>query len=981
MDVGDVGTTNNVIAGNFIGTDKTGTIGTGLGNIGDGVDVFGGASGNTIGGSIDAIGTAAGGNVISDSAVDGVSIWDDDTNVTMNNVVEGNYIGTDVHGTAALPNQGNGVSIVDGAANNTIGSMTAANRNVISGNHLNGVLIGVEPNPVPSDVPAPNNTVEGNYIGTDTTGEKVLGNRAAGVVVNAPGNTVGGTVAGTGNLISANGGDGVDIAKAAAANNNVQGNFIGTNLEGTFALGNSAHGVAVEQGANNNVVGGLTQGSATVISPGVGSMAGGAAAFVGNLISGNTKDGVDVSGSTSTENRIQGNFIGTAANGGAALGNAVGIVVEEAANNSIGGDDAGGGGGNLISGNHGDGVDISSAKGGNVSGANNLVEGNFIGTDLAGGAALGNGGAGVHVSGASDNFIGGTVLNQGNLISGNAGAGVQISSSGKIPDAGADNLVQQNRIGTNLQGTIALANAAGVTIQSGSGNQIGGADPNARNIISGNTGAGVSIQGTTTAGNLVQGNYIGTQVNAAAALGNGGAGVSIGDRPSGGTAVGDIIGGQAAGAGNLISGNGGDGVQITAASTTANQVQGNYIGTDVAGTAALGNAANGVEIASAGNTVGGAAAAGSVLPGVGSLTTAFAGNLISGNEQNGILLSGTGNNVQENFIGADATGAAALGNAAAGIAVTGSSNVIGGIDEEHGNLTTNVISGNEGAGVSISASENQLQGNFIGTDVSGTAALKNGVGVLIDGGHNTIGGTTPAARNVISGNASDGVFISGAGASGNLIAGNYIGVDVTGIARLANDVGVAVSASNNTIGGTPGDKQPGAGNVISGNQDEGILIENSGAMNNKVTGNYIGTTSNGELPLGNGMGVSIDDAPNNSIGGSTRVAGNVISANLGDGVYVSGENASNTKIQGNYIGLDAAGLAELGNFGAGVSIDGAPAPASAAAASARATSSPPTAATASTSPARRPWPTRCRAISSAPVLPARWSWETPRTAS
>ena len=188
------------------------------------------------------------------------------------------------------------------------------------------------------------------------------------MVVNAPGNTVGGTVAGTGNLISANGGDGVDIAKAAAANNNVQGNFIGTNLEGPSRSA-TAHGVAVEQGANNNVVGGLTQGSATVISPGVGSMAGGAAAFVGNLISGNTKDGVDVSGSTSTENRIQGNFIGTAANGGAALGNAVGIVVEEAANNSIGGDDAGGGGGTSSRATTATELTSSTAKGGNVSGA------------------------------------------------------------------------------------------------------------------------------------------------------------------------------------------------------------------------------------------------------------------------------------------------------------------------------------------------------------------------------------------------------------------------------------------------------------------------------------------------------------------------------------------------------------------------------------------------------------------------------------
>ena len=246
------------------------------------------------------------------------------------------------------------------------------------------------------------------------------------------------------------------------------------------------------------------------------------------------------------------------------------------------------------------------------------------------------------------------MLNQGNLISGNAGAGVQISSSGKIPDAGADNLVQQNRIGTNLQddrlGECGRRDHPERFRQPDRRGRSDAAEHHLRQYRGGRVDPGHHHRRQPG-----QGNYIGTQVNAAAALGNGGAGVSIADRPSGGTAVGDIIGGQAAGAGNLISGNGGDGVQITAASTTANQVQGNYIGTDVAGTAALGNAANGVEIASAGNTVGGAAAAGSVLPGVGSLTTAFAGNLISGNEQNGILLSGTGNNVQENFIGADAT--------------------------------------------------------------------------------------------------------------------------------------------------------------------------------------------------------------------------------------------------------------------------------------------------------------------------------------
>jgi len=184
-----------------------------------------------------------------------------------------------------------------------------------------------------------------------------------------------------------------------------------------------------------------------------------------------------------------------------------------------------------------------------------------------------------------------------------------------------------------------------------------------------------------------------------------------------------------------------------------------------------------------------------------------------------------------------------------------------------------------------------VQGNFIGTDLGGGVARGNhGDGVRINGAPNsTIGGTasppgTPPG-NVISGNGSDGVEISGSGATGNVVQGNFIGTNAAGTAAVGNDGdGVSlIGAFVNTIGGTTAE----ARNVISGNHTNGIKISGSGATVNCVQGNFIGTQMNGTSPLGNAShGVFItSSASNNTIGGTASGAGNTSAFNGGDGVF------------------------------------------------------------------------------------------------
>ena len=195
---------------------------------------------------------------------------------------------------------------------------------------------------------------------------------------------------------------------------------------------------------------------------------------------------------------------------------------------------------------------------------------------------------------------------------------------------------------------------------------------------------------------------------------------------------------------------------------------------------------------------------------------------------------------------------------------------------------------------------NRIEGNFIGTDVTGTVALGNGwAGVHVISPDNTIGGTDPSARNVISGNVSgNGIYISGAGASGNLIQGNFIGTDAEGTVALPNYRGIVIyhHASSNLVGGS----DPNTRNVISGNAISGVLISGS-ARGNLVQGNIIGMNAEGAAPLRNRVGVGISAGSSSNAVGLTETgsgAGNLIAGNV-EGVRVI--SASDNRIQGNII--------------------------------------------------------------------------------
>lgn len=492
----------------------------------------------------------------------------------------------------------------------------------------------------------------------------------------------------------------------------------------------------------------------------------------------------------------------------------------------------------------------------NVNGEN-TIQGNYIGTDLTGTVDLGNGVNGVAISqGSGGNRIGGPALGEGNLISGNNENGIVVVDPGSN-----SNVIQGNLIGTDITGNIDLGNGAGgVGIAWGASDTVvGGTEAGARNLISGNACAGVVINSSGTTGTLVKGNFIGTDATGTQALGNGCEGVFIGTGASE-----NVIGGATSGAGNLISGNIGNGITIVDVESTGNLIQGNFIGTDVTGTFSLGNADDGVLLLAPSNTIGG--------------VTSAARNLISGNQEQGIRMQGSeasGNIVQGNLIGVDSTGTAALGNGTdcchSGIVLHlgASNNTIG------GNVSgaRNVISANTAEGITIldtGTTANVVSGNFIGTDVTGTQDLGNAVdGIVLFAGaeDNSLGGTQAGSGNVISGNDGNGIAMYEMGTRGNMAQGNLIGTDLTGTLPLRNaghGVVIAAMASDNQIGGV----MSGAGNVVAFNNASGVLLASDAGTGNVVLSNSIYSNGNLGIDLGEddvspNDPFDVDSGPNN----------------------------------------------------------------------------------------------------------------------
>jgi hypothetical protein len=444
------------------------------------IELDGSQAGSNVSGlSITASDTTVDGLVINRFSSDGIDVVGGS-----NDVIQENYIGTDVTGAVALGNGRYGVGIYGGAASNRVGTdgdgvADAAERNLIAGNQSWGVIV--------ADPGSNQNMVAGNYIGTDVTGTAALANAGGGVAIwgGAQSNRVGvndqdAAPADDRNLISGNSGTGspgVLITDGGTDQNIVAGNYVGTDVSGTRALGNGGVGVFIEGGAQSNRVG--TNGD------GVDDAA------EANLICANAYQGIAILGPGTDQNVVAGNHIGVDATGNAVLGNGNnGVwVLQGAQSNRIGTngtDPDAAGEGNLIGGNAGSGVLISDAG---TDG--NTVAGNAIGTDPAGASHLGNGGSGVTISnGARNNPVGGSAA-LGNVIAFNQQFGVTVTDARTT-----GNTIRANSIFGNTELGIDLA-ADGVTL-----NHAGDANTGPNNlqnypvILTADPGTATTVSGT-----------------------------------------------------------------------------------------------------------------------------------------------------------------------------------------------------------------------------------------------------------------------------------------------------------------------------------------------------------------------------------------------------------------------------------------------------------------------------------------------------
>ncbi len=416
------GATDNTVVANRIGTNRAGS--AAIANGGNGIWITQGAHGNEIGGTEYSDGTGPQnnptgskgtvtpvfvvpplGNLVSGNAGDGVLI---DTG-SQDNVLNGNFIGTTASGDAALGNAGNGVAIIGADGNSLVGCQVVNNPfvyyNVVSGNELNGLLI------TNSD----DTTVQGNFFGVGADNTSAVGNADNGILVNGSSkDTVVGGVIPLGNVSSDNGQNGIDVAGTVSG----------------FITFNTFGGLLAFKGAAPNGNDGLL-----ITSTGGDNDA------RTNVFSGNTENGIELAGNA-TGVTVDPNIVGLTTNGGAALPNGGdGVLIDGAAyGNTIGGTVASVIPQNTFSGNDGYGLVITG------SAHDNTIFDSFIGPDVLGVTALGNGDGGVLVSGhAFANSIGDNSRAPVNLISGNSGNGVSLSA-GTIANLVIDNYIGLGRL-------------------------------------------------------------------------------------------------------------------------------------------------------------------------------------------------------------------------------------------------------------------------------------------------------------------------------------------------------------------------------------------------------------------------------------------------------------------------------------------------------------------------------------------------------
>jgi hypothetical protein len=644
------------------------------------------------------------------------------------------------------------------------------------------------------------NQITGNFLGIKPvgTGANVTG---ADVWLTSGGSQiVGGATPATRNVI---GGATWGLLLVGGSSEKVEGNLIGTNQAGTAASTPAlTYGVIIQSGTSN-VIDGTT-------------------AAARNVISGTDRAvylyEAGTSGTGTNGNVVEGNYLGTDVTGTAAIPNNFGVMDSGTGPNTIGGTVAGAG--NLISASYSDGVFLGAA---NQACTGVKVQGNEIGTNAAGTAALGNP-VGIYLNGCKSVTIGGATALAGNVISGSSSAGIQIDTGASFPTASP--VIEGNLIGTDAAGSAAIANSTGIQITGVPGSTIGGSVAGAGNLISGNAGIGLYLTGGAT-GTHVYGNKIGTNLAGTGSIANNIA-MYIDHSP------GTIIGGGTAGLGNLVSGNVSTGVYLADSPAT---VQGNEIGTNLAGTASV---SNGTGIFMVGNT-----GATTLIGGL----SAGQGNLISGNHNNipyGIFLNDSAQVLIEGNTVGLSSGGGALGNSAGGIYVD---------DFSH-----NVSIGGTAAGAANTIASNGGAGIKIGSDGSDTGT----VGIQI-------------RRNSTFGNIGPGIQLAGDSSPSACATGPSIGAD-------PNDnipCPVVSSASTLLIKGTG---LPGATIEVF------VAVPDSGDSNQGEGKTYVGTTA---VPAG---GVWSLTAPSGTLTSGQLVTADQTKTLVSGGSLETSEFAANVTV-------------------------------------------------------------------------------------
>ena len=788
------------------------------------------------------------------------------------NKITGCFIGTNATGELRFNNFHTGITII--GSNNIIGGASEADRNIISGNQLNGIFIHNS---------STLNSVLGNYIGITANGTDTLGNTTGIRIAKSNYNTIG-----PGNVISGNLSDAL-IIQQNSNGNFVIGNFIGTNPGGTIALGNTDDGISITDGASHTIIGGKLPEDK-------------------NIISGNNGSGITIHMNGSDYNYVSGNNIGTDISGNNSLPNGGrGVAIANGAkHNTIGGELVEDG--NIISGNLGGGILIY-----NEGTDENIIKNNYIGTAANGTTPLHNSESGVQIHDRSSN----NVIGPGNVIAYNKKDGVLVSNNA------IGNTITQNSIHSNDKKGISNIGGGNIELPIPLITSIdpvsGTAEPNSVvEFFSSSDDEGKIYEGTTTAdgsGNFTfAGSLTGPFITANATDDEGNTSEFSLPRLSG-----DIIVNSTADVGegslrwaidqaNLNPGSdyilfdipssdiGFDGTVwtikpltnlpvfdddstiIDGFSQTVNQGDTNPEGPEI-----LLDGSDNTE----GYSIG--------------LRLHSAEHIVSGLTISGFIVSGIEIYFEEshhnwiwgNYIGSNASGSDTLRNGY-GISIGGKSmhNIIGGTSV----IERNVISGNYHDGISIFSDSNLVIGNYIGTDASGANRLSNDDGVYIGAPSkgNRVGGNLICERNIISGNRRYGIFVSGEGSQNNIMRGNIIGLNAAGDDTLGNQIGICISgdANDNIIGGL----ETNSSNIISANREDGILIKN--AHNNQIIANKIGTDESGLTILPNrydGITISIG-AQHNQIGPE-----NTICHNAGHGIEINGSSTLYNRITQNSI--------------------------------------------------------------------------------